>query len=106
MAKNSGSRHPTFDAHDALLDGRVDAALDLHNYSAAEAPSAVRNFLDSWQRRKSGALVHIITGKGRGSPNGPVLRRCVKSLLKSEFRVRVLDFALDENEGGYKVKLR
>src|SRR6266496_5212705 len=49
-------------------------------------PSAVRSFLNSWRSRTTGAIVHIITGKGKGSANGPVLRGLVKSLLQGELR--------------------
>ena len=78
----------------------------LHGYSATEARGAVRNAFVSWQRRKSGALLHIITGKGKGSPNGPVLRGLVKGLLRGDLHLMVADYALDEDEGGYKVRLR
>ena len=100
------SKHPRFDASDDLLDGRVDAELDLHGFSAIEAPSAVRSFLDRWRRRKPGAVVHIITGKGKGSANGPVLRGMVKTLLQGELRSMVAQWDLDDAEGGYKVRLR
>jgi DNA-nicking Smr family endonuclease len=84
----------------------VDAHLDLHGYGASEAASAVRTFLETWQRRKNGALVHIITGKGKGSANGPVLRGVVKNLLQGELRAKVVEWGLDDGEGGYKVKVR
>ena len=101
-----GAKHPQFDASDDLLDGRVEDSLDLHGYSALETPSAVRSFLDRWRQRKPGAIVHIITGKGKGSQNGPVLRGLVKSLLQGELRSMVARWGLDEGEGGYVVQLR
>src|SRR5574339_277923 len=101
-----GPKHPQFDANDDLLDGRVEDPLDLHGYSAIETPSAVRSFLDRWRRRKPGAIVHIITGKGKGSQNGPVLRGLVKSLLQGELRSMVVRWDLDDGEGGYKVQVR
>ena len=99
-------RHPQFDSSDDLLDGRVEDALDLHGYAAIETPSAVRSFIDRWRRRKPGAIVHIITGKGKGSQSGPVLRGLVKSLLQGELRSMVARWDLDEGEGGYKVQVR
>ena len=99
-------RQPVFDARDPLLDGRVAAQLDLHGYGAAEAPGAVRAFLATWGRREPGAVVHIITGKGRGSANGPVLRGLVKAQLAGELRSMVAAWALDDAGGGYKVRLR
>jgi len=98
--------HPVFDSRDPLLDGRVVAELDLHGFGAAEAPGAVRAFLATWQRRQAGAVVHIITGKGKGSANGPVLRGLVKTLLQGDLRALVAEWGLDDAGGGYKVRLR
>jgi DNA-nicking Smr family endonuclease len=106
MGKRGRGRHPVFDATDSLLDARAEAELDLHGFSAAEAPAAVRAFLESWQRRKAGAVVLIITGKGKGSPNGPVLRGLVKRLLQGELYPLVKEWRLDDGEGGYRVKVR
>jgi DNA-nicking Smr family endonuclease len=106
VSRGKRSRHPAFDASDPLLDAAVDGELDLHGFNAIEAPSAVRRFLETWQRRKPGALVHIITGKGRGSANGPVLRGLVKGLLRGELRGMVAEWQLDDAEGGYRVRLR
>ena len=106
MSRRGRGRHPVFDASDPLLDAPADAELDLHGFVATEVPSAVRTFLQSWQRRKAGAVVHIITGRGKGSTNGPVLRGLVKALLQGEFRGIVDKWALDDGEGGYKVRVR
>lgn len=105
----SGTRRtdqPRFDAHDDLLDARADGTLDLHGYGAIEAPSAVRNFVLGWRRRKPGAVLHIITGKGRGSAHGPVLRGLVKTLLHGELRRMVAESSLDVDEGGYVLRVR
>ncbi len=99
-------RHPVFDARDPLLDARADAELDLHGLGAPQAQSAVRAFLESWRRRKAGAVVHIITGKGKGSASGPVLRSLVKNLLQGELRAMVREWGLDDAEGGYRVRVR
>lgn len=101
-----GPKHPQFDASDDLLDGPVDDELDLHGHSAIETPSAMRSFLDRWRRRKPGAIVHIITGKGKGSQNGPVLRGLVKQLLQGELRSMVAEWGRDAGDGGYIVRLR
>src|SRR5207248_2118060 len=73
VGRRGRTSHPAFDARDPLLDARADGELDLHGFGAIEARSAVRAFLESWRRRKAGAVVHIITGKGKGSTGGPVL---------------------------------
>lgn len=106
MGKRSRSKHPAFDARDPLLDARADAELDLHGLGAIEARFAVRAFLESWRRRKAGAVVHIITGKGKGSPGGPVLRGLVQTLLQGELRAIVRQWGLDDGEGGYRVRVR
>ena len=106
MGRRGRRGHPTFDSRDALLDPRADAELDLHGLGAIEARSAVRAFLENWRRRKAGAVVHIITGKGKGSAGGPVLRSLVKTLLQGELRALVAEWGLDDGEGGYRVRVR
>ena len=99
-------KQPTFDSRDPLQDCRADAELDLHGFSANEAGPAVRSFLESWQRRKAGAVVHIITGKGKGSAGGPVLRGLVAGMLKGALASLVADWAPDDASGGFRVKVR
>jgi DNA-nicking Smr family endonuclease len=99
-------RSPRFDASDPLLDAPVAERLDLHGRTAAEAPALVKGFLAGWARRGSGTVVHIITGKGRGSAGAPVLRGLVGRLLKGELRGLVAEWGLDEADGGYKVRLK
>jgi DNA-nicking Smr family endonuclease len=106
VARHKGAKNPVFDSRDPLLDGRVDGELDLHGFSATEAAAAVRRFLETWQRRKSGAVVHIITGKGKGSANGPVLRGLVKTLLQGELSAMVGEWGVDDGEGGYRIRVR
>ena len=106
MGRRGRTSHPAFDARDSLLDAPADGELDLHGFGAIEARSAVRAFLESWRRRKAGALVHIITGKGKGSAGGPVLRGLVKTLLQGELRGMVSEWGLDDGEGGYRVRVR
>ena len=50
--------------------------------------------------------MHVITGRGRNSANGPVLRGRVSALLKGELAPLVADWGPDESDGGFKVKLR
>ena len=56
------------------LDGPVADTLDLHGMTWSEAEPAVVAFLNRVRKRQPGALVHVITGKGRGSPGHPVLK--------------------------------
>jgi hypothetical protein len=66
----------------------------------------MRNTIETWRRRKAGAVLHLITGKGKHSSNGPVLRGLVKVLLTGELRWFVADYSLDVDEGGYLVRVR
>ncbi|HEX4599942.1 MAG TPA: Smr/MutS family protein [Gemmatimonadales bacterium] len=100
------ARSPRFDASDPLLDAPVAERLDLHGCRAADAAGLVAGCLGRWARRGPGTVVHIITGKGRGSAGRPVLRGLVARLLKGELRSLVAEWALDEDDGGYKVRLR
>ncbi len=106
MGRRGRGRHPVFDASDPLLEAPVDAELDLHGDSASEAAARVRTFLANWRRRKPGAVVHIITGRGKGSANGPVLLGHVKTLLQGELRSMVAEWRPDDANGGYRVRLR
>jgi dsDNA-specific endonuclease/ATPase MutS2 len=87
------------------LSGPIADTLDLHGMRASEALPAVTAFLQRAQRRAPGALVHIITGKGRGSPGRPVLKTRVRTHLRSA-EVPVADFGVDLDGGGYIVRLR
>lgn len=66
----------------------------------------MRRLLETWRQRQPGAVVHIITGKGKGSAGAPVLRGLVKSLVKGELSEFVAEWARDDGEGGYKVRVR
>jgi DNA-nicking Smr family endonuclease len=90
-----------------LLDpfgGPVDDTLDLHGMTATEAIDAVSAFVKRARKRQPGALLHVITGKGRGSPGRPVLRTRVRTLLRSG-TLPVADWASDLDNGGYLIRL-
>ena len=104
MKRHRGT--PRFDASDPLLDAKPVAVLDLHGYTATEAVEAVRRFLATWARGARGGVVHIITGKGRGSGGRPVLKPKVATLLRTELRHLVADWDRDADDAGYIVRLR
>jgi len=89
-----------------LLDARPAATLDLHGFRATEIEDAIRNFLATWQRRAPGRVVHIVTGKGRGSDRGPVLRPAVRRLLELEGTTLASEWSPDLDGGGYLIRLR
>ena len=88
------------------LEGDVEDTLDLHGFDAASAERAVADFLRRVHRRTPGGLVHIITGKGRGSSGAPVLKRTIRTLLKTNpAGLPVADWRNDLDGGGYLVRL-
>lgn len=84
-----------------LLHSTPTATLDLHGFRADEVQRAVEPFL---RRQRSGAVVHIITGRGRGSPGKPVLGPRVRALLGGSLSALVGAFVKDEDGGGYLVR--
>jgi DNA-nicking Smr family endonuclease len=88
----------------AELDGPVDDTLDLHGMTGTEAAPAVTAFLLRVRKRQPGALVHVITGRGRGSAGRPVLKSRVKTLLRSG-TLPVAEWAEDLDGGGYLIRL-
>lgn len=73
--------------------------------TASEALPAVTAFVQRVLRRQPGALVHVITGKGKGSPGLPVLRTRVRTLLRSE-TLPIDEWAPDLDGGGYLIRLK
>ena len=75
----------------------IDAKLDLHGYTQAEAKSRLLRFLETAQAREH-SLVIVITGKGKRSDDswsneGGVLKRQVPLWLSlPEFRTLVIGF--------------
>lgn len=88
------------------LDGPVSDRLDLHGFTASEAQARLRTYLDHARRKAPGGLVHIITGKGRNSAGAPVLKQLVRTFLRSGDASQVAAWGLDDDEGGYLVRLR
>jgi DNA-nicking Smr family endonuclease len=63
-------------------DFRVEAALDLHGLTEAQATGAITQFLASALAREL-RCVRIIHGKGmRSGPRGPVLKQAANTLLR------------------------
>ena len=85
---------------------RLVATLDLHGFRASEVSPALETFLTSWRLRDEGGVVHIITGKGKGSPGRPVLQPRVRRLLSEDYDKRIDWFEQDDSGGGFLVKLK
>lgn len=104
--KARGNRHPEFGFFGDLLDATPVATLDLHGDTALEAERRVRDFILTQSRIAGGQVVHIITGRGRGSRGGPVLPGVVRKVLAGEVGRFVQEFDRDLDEGGFLVRLR
>jgi DNA-nicking Smr family endonuclease len=88
------------------LDGAPDRTLDLHGMTASEVQAKLPAMLDQVRRQRPGALVHVITGRGKNSAGAPVLRGAVRTLLRSALAAQVAAWGLDDADGGYLVRLR
>ena len=104
--KRGRARHPQFGFFGDLLDATPVATLDLHGDTAMEAQRRVRDFILTQSRIARGQVVHIITGRGRGSRGGPVLPGVVRKLLDGEVSRFVQEFDRDLDEAGFLVRLR
>lgn len=87
------------------LDGPITDTLDLHGFTRSEAEPAVIAFLNRNARKHPGSLVHIITGRGRGSPGLPALKPRVRTMLKSG-TLPVADWGPDLDDGGFLIRLK
>ena len=89
---------------DSLI-GRVDEELDLHGFSGVDAKVMLEGFLKAAQRRNPGGLLHLITGKGRGSAGRPVLKPIVRAALVAAPPTVVKEWGKDDSDGGFLVRL-
>ena len=87
-------------------DEAVAATMDLHGLPVLEAVRAAEQFVASQRRARPGALVRIITGRGRAGGGAPIRTR-VRTLLRrlAEQGGTVRQFELEETEGSYLVRL-
>jgi len=88
----------------------IDARIDLHGLTQAEAHVALAHFLAA-ARARSARVVLVITGKGGPHPERGVLRRQVPMWLKSaQLRDHVIDFEAAHvahgGEGALYVRVR
>jgi DNA-nicking Smr family endonuclease len=88
------------------IDRSADATFDLHGQTVSEAAINAERFLRVQAKARPGGVVRIITGRGRGGGGAPVrtrVRGLLRSLKMSGAVVR--DYALEESEGSYLVRL-
>ena len=89
-----------------LLDVSPLGTLDLHGMGVSEACAAVHSYVALWRRRHPGAVLHVITGKGRGSLGRPALRPAVRRLLRGALVPALMEWSPDVDDGGFLLRVR
>jgi len=87
-------------------DRTPEHQIDLHGQSVLEAAENTERFLRAQAAARRGAVVRVITGRGRGGGGAPIRTR-VRTLLrrlKGEGKI-VRDFQMEEGEGSFLVRL-
>ncbi len=84
-----------------------DATFDLHGLPVGEAVACGEQFLRAQSKARRGGVVRLITGRGRGGGGAPIKTR-TRTLLRAlaERGEVVADFALEDSEGSFLVRLR
>lgn len=91
---------------DTLLGSLPARTLDLHGITAAQAEPRLRDFLTTCTRVGRGQVVRVITGKGKGSPDGPVLEPLVRRLLAGSLAPYVAAYTAEPGGGSYLVRVK
>ena len=88
-------------------DHTADATFDLHGQVVSEAAANAERFLRTQARARPGAIVRLITGRGRAGGGAPIRTR-VRTLLRTlrEGQTIVRDYVLEDSEGSFLVRLR
>lgn len=88
------------------ITGPPGAIFDLHGQSVLEAVANAERFLQAQARARPGAVVRLITGRGRSGGRAPIRTR-VRTLLrrlKEDGRL-VRAYELEDGEGSFLVRL-
>ena len=88
-------------------DRSAAATYDLHGQSVLEAVKNAESFLRSQARARPGAIVRVVTGRGKGGGGAPIRSR-TRTLLRrlKEQGTVVRDYVLEGGEGSFLVRLR
>lgn len=83
------------------------ATFDLHGQRVLEAAANVERFLRAQARARPGAVVRVITGRGRSGGGAPIRTR-TRTLLRRlrDEAVVVRDYVLEAGDGSFLVRLR
>lgn len=87
-------------------DRPPQAVFDLHGQTVSEAAANAERCLRAQSRARPGAVVRLITGRGRSGGGAPVRTRVrtLLRLLKGQGAV-VRDYVLEDSEGSFLVWL-
>jgi DNA-nicking Smr family endonuclease len=87
-------------------DRNPAATFDLHGQTVSEAAANADRFLRAQAKARPGAVVRLITGRGRAGGGAPIRTR-VRSQLRAlrEQGAVVRDYVLEETEGSFLVRL-
>jgi DNA-nicking Smr family endonuclease len=82
------------------------ATFDLHGQTVSEAAANADRFLRAQAKARPGAVVRVITGRGRAGGGAPIRTR-VRTQLRAlrEQGTVVRDYVLEESEGSFLVRL-
>lgn len=88
-------------------DRAPGATYDLHGQTVLEAATNVERFLRAQMAARPGAVVRLVTGRGKSGGGAPVRSRTrvVLRRLKEQGTV-VRDYLLEDGEGSFLVRLR
>ena len=106
MGKRRTGKPLPSDIGGSLHSALPDAEVDLHGLTRDQALRRGEMLLDTWQRRGEGAVLRIVTGRGRHSDGEAVLLHAVGELLREELDDRISDLARDVGGGGWLVRMR
>ena len=83
------------------------AVFDLHGQSVLEAVANAERFLAAQRRVRPGAVVRLITGRGRGGHGAPIRTRVRTLLRRLEAEGRLVRGSfLEDSQGSFLVRLR
>jgi DNA-nicking Smr family endonuclease len=87
-------------------DRSPEATFDLHGQSVRGAVANAERFLRAQSRARPGAVIRLITGRGRGGGGAPI-RTQVRTLLRGlkERRELIADYELEDSEGSFLIRL-
>jgi len=87
-------------------DRPAQATFDLHGQTVSEAAANAERFLRVQAKARPGAVVRLITGRGRAGGGAPIRTR-VRTLLRElrDQKIVVRDFVLEDSEGSFLVRL-